>query len=104
MSTREELESIILFRSQEGTEKDRYGNLKKAAIAAGVLGAAGGGIYAAKKIGRGVGRLAKGGEDVLKRVSGVLGEVHHNATDIGQVRTCGNPESGGVRRQHCPEG
>lgn len=93
MSTREELESIILFRSQEGTEKDRYGNLKKAAIAAGVLGAAGGGIYAAKKIGRGVGRLAKGGEDVLKRVSGVLGEVHHNATDIGQYAHAAIPKA-----------
>jgi DNA-binding ferritin-like protein len=93
LSAREELESIILFRSQEGTEKDRYGNLKKAAIAAGVLGAAGGGIYAAKKIGRGVGRLAKGGEDVLKRVSGVLGEVHHNATDIGQYAHAAIPKA-----------
>jgi hypothetical protein len=93
LSARDELESIILFRSQEGAERDRYGNLKKAAIAAGVLGAAGGGIYAAKKIGRGVGRLAKGGEDVLKRVSGVLGEVHHNAADIGQYAHAAIPKA-----------
>ena len=72
MSTRDELESIILFRSQEGAESDRSRKVKNIAIATGALGLAGGGIHVARKLGQGISSITKAGKDAIGNVSGIV--------------------------------